>query len=54
MAKNSILFSDEHGDAQLAIVVMLGILGLFFYPLTIVYGAAIIAVPFIITWFLRR
>ncbi len=50
MAKESILFPDEHSDAVIAIVVMFGVLGLFFYPLAIVYGAAIIAVPFILTW----
>jgi hypothetical protein len=53
MAKESILFSDERRDAQLLIVVIFGIFGLFFYPLAILCGLAIIAVPFIITWFLR-
>jgi hypothetical protein len=50
MAKDSILFSDEHSDAQLVIVVIFGIFGLFYQPLLVVIGAAIIAVPFIITW----
>jgi hypothetical protein len=54
MAKESILFSEENSDAQLAIVVILGILGLAFYPLTALCGIAIIAVPFIITWFWNR
>ena len=54
MAKDSILFSDEHSDAQLVIVVMFGLFGLFYQPLLVVIGAAIIAVPFIITWAVSR
>ena len=50
MAKESILFNEETRDAQFAIVVILGILGLFMYPLTVVYGAIIIAAPFVLTW----
>jgi hypothetical protein len=50
MAKESILFPDEHRDAILAMVIIFGIFGLFYQTLTVVYGAAIIAVPFIITW----
>jgi hypothetical protein len=50
MAKESILFPDEHQDAIIAIVIILGIIGLFYQTLTVVYGAAIIAVPFIVTW----
>jgi hypothetical protein len=50
MAKESILFNEETRDAQFGIVIILGILGLFMYPLTVVYGAIIIAVPFILTW----
>jgi hypothetical protein len=54
MAKESILFSDEHRDAQLAIVVIFGIFGLFYQPLLVVCGAVIMAVPFIVTWALDR
>ena len=54
MAKDSILFSDEHSDAQLVIVVIFGIFGLFYQPLLVVIGAAIIAVPFIVTWAVKR
>jgi hypothetical protein len=54
MAKDSILFSDEHSDAQLVIVVIFGIFGLFYQPLLVVIGGAIIAVPFIITWAVSR
>jgi hypothetical protein len=54
MAKDSILFSDEHSDAQLVIVVIFGLFGLFYQPLLMVIGAAIIAVPFIITWAVSR
>jgi hypothetical protein len=50
MAKESILFNDENRDAQLAIVVILGLILLFMYPLAAVCGVIIIAVPFIITW----
>jgi len=54
MAKESILFSDEHRDAQLAIVVIFGMFGLFYQPLLVVCGAVIMAVPFIVTWALGR
>jgi hypothetical protein len=50
MAKESILFPDEHRDAVLAIVILLGIILLFMYPLAAVCGTIIIAVPFILTW----
>lgn len=50
MAKESILFNEENRDAQLAIVVILGLILLFMYPLAAVCGAILIAVPFIITW----
>jgi len=49
MAKESILFPDEHRDAIIAIVVISGIILLFIYPLATVCGAILIAVPFIIT-----
>jgi len=54
MAKESILTSDENRDVQLGIAVILGILGLAFYPLAALCGIAIIAVPFIITWAFGR
>jgi uncharacterized membrane protein YadS len=38
MAKESILFNEENRDAQLAIVVILGLILLFMYPLTAVWG----------------
>lgn len=50
MAKESILFPDEHQDAIKAIVIILGIIGLFYQTLTVAYGAVILAVPFIVTW----
>jgi uncharacterized membrane protein YadS len=39
MAKESILFNDENRDVQLAIVVILGLILLFMYPLAAVCGA---------------
>jgi hypothetical protein len=50
MAKTSIVFPDENRDKVIAIVLILGIILLFMYPLAAVVGAAIIAVPFIVTW----
>ncbi|MGZ4863654.1 MAG: hypothetical protein ACXV5H_04075 [Halobacteriota archaeon] len=54
MAKESILFSDDHRDQQLAIVIIFGIIGLFYQPLVVVCGAVIIAVPFIVAWAFGR
>jgi hypothetical protein len=54
MAKQSILLPEENRDTVLAIVVILWLIGLAYYAYTVVVATAIIAVPFIITWFWNR
>ncbi len=54
MAKESIFFTPEDHDAQIAIVVILGVLALFMYPYYVIGGALIISAIFAILVVLGR